>query len=221
MVWKTSSQFLLTILHGLKQTMIVGRFHISWRRRRRRIFMADLWCLQRAGVRPSHIFRRCKRTHLQFCGQHYVRIAHRQSSLITAIKVNNIEPPILLLIFFFWVVSHVCLVSICFCCSRLCTSVCDLAVCFLFLMLPEIRFLQVIHCVNSCREWVLFNNSFGKVTQFGNLYMLCQTIAKYCISTWEPSMLKLSLPNKGEEVMAQEQDRTDAVLTYLSPLIIA
>jgi hypothetical protein len=34
-------------------------------------------------------------------------------------------------------------------------------------------------------------------------------------------MLKLSLPNKGEEVMAQEQDRTDAVLTYLSPLIIA
>ena len=60
-----------------------------------------------------------------------------------------------------------------------------------------------------------------KSPQFGNLYMLCQTIAKYCIKYLRAIDAKVSLPNKEEEVMAQEQDRTDAALTYLSALIIA
>ena len=51
--------------------------------------------------------------------------------------------------------------------------------------------------------------------------MLGQTIVKYCIKYLRAIDAKASLPNKEEEVIAQEQDRTDAVLTYLSALIIA
>jgi hypothetical protein len=39
--------------------------------------------------------------------------------------------------------------------------------------------------------------------------MLWQTIVKYCIKYLRVIDAKASLPNKEEEVMAQEQDRTE------------